>query len=100
MKEDLAGGKLPSGDFGQNAAWWWIMLLTFNLNVSLKVLALDEKWQSKRMKAIRFHLISIPGRVLQHSRWLLLRLSGHHPSCETLIDTLKKIKQLIPVPAG
>jgi hypothetical protein len=25
MKEDLAGGPLPSGKFGQNAAWWWIM---------------------------------------------------------------------------
>jgi hypothetical protein len=22
MKEDLAGGTLPSGDFGENAAWW------------------------------------------------------------------------------
>jgi hypothetical protein len=27
MKEDLAGGTLPSGDFGENAAWWWIMVV-------------------------------------------------------------------------
>ncbi len=25
MKEDLAGGRLPSSDFGENAAWWWIL---------------------------------------------------------------------------
>jgi hypothetical protein len=25
MKEDLAGGKLPSGKFGVNAAWWQII---------------------------------------------------------------------------
>jgi hypothetical protein len=25
QKEDLAGGQLPSADFGENAAWWWIM---------------------------------------------------------------------------
>ena len=25
MKADLAGGKFTSGDFGENAAWWWIM---------------------------------------------------------------------------
>jgi hypothetical protein len=25
MKEDLAGGYLPSSLFGANAAWWWIM---------------------------------------------------------------------------
>ena len=24
MKDDLAGGQLPSGDFGENAAWWAI----------------------------------------------------------------------------
>ncbi len=29
MKDDLAGGKLPSGDFRENAAWWWIMALSF-----------------------------------------------------------------------
>ncbi|MEW6419484.1 MAG: hypothetical protein AB1480_15450 [Nitrospirota bacterium] len=26
MKNDLAGGQFPSGDFGENAAWWWIMV--------------------------------------------------------------------------
>ncbi len=38
MKEDLAGGKLPSSDFGENAAWWWIMILAFNLNSAMKQL--------------------------------------------------------------
>jgi len=32
MKENLAGGPLPSGKFGQNAAWWWIMVLALNLD--------------------------------------------------------------------
>ncbi len=36
MKEDLAGGNLPSGDFGENAAWWLIMVLSLNLNVIMK----------------------------------------------------------------
>jgi hypothetical protein len=44
MKEDLAGGTLPSGDFGENAAWWWIMILAFNLNAALKSLVLGGKW--------------------------------------------------------
>lgn len=45
MKDDLAGGKLPSSDFGTNAAWWWIMIIALNLNVMLKnsgVGAFDE----------------------------------------------------------
>ncbi len=33
---NLAGGKLPPGDFGETAAWWWIMVLSLNLNVIMK----------------------------------------------------------------
>ena len=36
MKEDLARGRLPSGDFGENAAWWWIMIFAHNLNTAMK----------------------------------------------------------------
>ena len=55
MKEDLGGGTLPSGDFGENAAWWWIMILAFNLNAALKSLVLGGKWVHKRMKAMRVY---------------------------------------------
>ena len=30
LKDDLAGGRLPSGLFGANAAWWAIAVLSFN----------------------------------------------------------------------
>lgn len=36
MKDDLAGGKFPSGDFGEHAAWWWVMVLAHNLNATMK----------------------------------------------------------------
>ena len=39
---NLAGGKLPSADFGENAAWWWIMILALNLNAMMKKLALAD----------------------------------------------------------
>ena len=52
MKDDLAGGKLPSADFGENAAWWWIMILSLNLNVMMKRLALDPSMETTRMKRI------------------------------------------------
>ena len=35
VKDDLAGGRLPSGRFGANAAWWAIVVLAFNLNSEL-----------------------------------------------------------------
>ena len=36
LKDDLAAGKLPSGRFGVNAAWWAIAVLAFNLNSAMK----------------------------------------------------------------
>jgi len=65
MKDDLAGGKLPSDDFGENAAWWWIMILAFNLNAIMKRLVLGESWASKRMKAIRFSFACFQGLIVQ-----------------------------------
>jgi hypothetical protein len=76
MKEDLAGGKLPSDDFGSNAAWWWIMILSLNLNAAMKRLVLGKSWIPRRMKAIRFHLINLPARIMERSRQLLVRVSN------------------------
>jgi hypothetical protein len=100
MKDDLAGGKLPSADFGVNAAWWWIMILALNLNAMMKKLVLADNWQPKRMKAVRFSLINLPGRVVKRSRALIIRLTKNHPSLELLIEARKKIAMLKPVPCG
>ena len=100
MKEDLAGGTLPSGDFGENAAWWWIMILAFNLNAALQSLVLGEKWVCKRMKAMRFYLINIPARVIGRSRQLSLRLHAGHPAYGWLLSIRAKIAGLRPAPSG
>jgi hypothetical protein len=94
MKEDLAGGKLPSSDFGENAAWWGIMILAFNLNSAMKQLVLKESWAAKRMKALRFSLINLPGRILTHARELVVRLAKGHPSLETLLAIRQRIMEL------
>jgi len=94
MKEDLAGGKLPSGLFGANAAWWHIMILALNLNSAMKRLVLGKSWVSKRLKAIRFSLINVPGRVLNHSRSLIVRLTGGHPSNGILFEMRRRILKL------
>ena len=94
LKEDFAGGKLPSGDFGENAAWWWISLLSFNFNSLMKHLVLPISWATKKMKAIRFALINLPGRILRRSRKLILRLAHRHPSFTILIDARNKIAKL------
>jgi hypothetical protein len=91
MKEDLAGGKLPSQHFGANAAWWQIMILAFNVNSAMKRLALGESWVNRRMKAIRFRLINLPGRVLERGRQLFVRLVGGHPSNDIFFEARRRM---------
>lgn len=98
MKEDLAGGVLPSGSFGENAAWWGIMILAYNLNSIMKRHALGEGWADKRMKAIRFAIICLPGRVMKHARQLVVRIAAEHPSLPLLVQARGKILALARAP--
>ena len=100
MKHDLAGGKLPSGSFGENAAWWWCMILAFNLNALMKNLVLQGEWKNKRMKAIRFKIIHIPAKIINHSRELIIRLHKKHPSFELIRVAEARILEMGCVPAG
>ena len=100
MKEDLGGEKLPSSDFGENAAWWWIMILAFNLNSAMKQLVLQGTWVGQRMKAIRFSLVGLPGRVLKHARGLIVRLVKNHPSLAVLVKARQRILELDYAPSG
>ena len=100
MKNDLAGGKLPSGSFGENAAWWWCMILAFNLNSLMKNLVLRGEWKNKRMKAIRYWIINIPARIIKHSRELIIQLRRGHPSFRLIKDARARILEMGCVPAG
>lgn len=100
MKEDLAGGKLPSGDFGENAAWWWIMVLALNLNEAMKRLVLGGNWSNKRLKAIRYAIINLPAWVRERSRRLVVRFSKGHPSFNILLHMRHRIMELAEVPTG
>ena len=93
-------GQLPSGLFGANAAWWALAILAFNLNAAMKRLALGESWAAKRMKALRFHLIGLPGRVISHARRWIIRLGGGTQALATILDARQKIRALAHGPAG
>ena len=94
MKEDLAGGHLPSTRFGANAAWWGIMVLAFNLNSLMKRLVLPKEWAPKRLKAIRFGFINVAGRLLTRSRQLIIRLSESHPAYELIMEVRRRLRAL------
>lgn len=100
LKNDLAGGRMPSQRFGVNAAWWWVSVLAHNLNAIMKRRVLGPAWADKRLKALRFSLIHLPGRVLERARRLIIRLTQWEPMANFLIELRCRIAALVPGPAG
>ena len=68
LKQDLAGGLLPSGKFGPNAAWWQLAVLSANLNAMLRHCAFGRDWAWARMKQVRRHWVHLVARVVRHAR--------------------------------
>jgi len=94
LKGDLAGGHLPCAEFGKNAAWWWMTVLAHNLNAAMKHLVLGEPWVARRLKALRFHLIHIAGRVMLRGRQLLVRLACGAETLARFLAARERMKTL------
>jgi hypothetical protein len=76
LKNELAAAALPSGKFGANAAWFRLNVLTYNLLSALKRLALPGDLSEARPKRLRFLVFNTVGKVVQHARRTLLRLTS------------------------
>jgi len=80
LKNDLAGGVLPAKRFFANAAWWRLNVMAYNVLSVMKRKSLPECWGAARLKALRYHLLCIAGRVIEHGRRLFLKIAKGHPS--------------------
>lgn len=75
IKNELAGGVMPCGRFGANAAWLRLVVLTYNVLTALKRLALPPELLTARPKRLRFLIFYTPGKLVHHARRTLLRLA-------------------------
>jgi hypothetical protein len=98
LKEDFAGGTMPSSEFGANAAWWAIAVLAMNLAMVMNRIVLGGAWANRRMKAIRFLIICIPGQIIEKARQLYLKLSRGQPAFDLLTRMRERILELTASP--
>jgi hypothetical protein len=75
VKNDLAGGVMPCGRYYANAAWWRLNCLCYNVISIMKRQGLPKSFWPVRMKALRFHLIGVAGKVVSHARMTFLKIT-------------------------
>jgi hypothetical protein len=91
LKNDLAGGVMPAKRFFANAAWWRLNVLTYNVLSVMKRRSLPSSLWSVRLKALRYHLLCIAGRVIEHGRRLFLKIAKYHPSFHLYKEAREKL---------
>jgi len=95
VKNELAGGVLPSKYFGANAAWLRLAVISHNVLTALKRLALPAELLTARPKRLRFLIFNTPGRLVHHARKTVLRLAAAAEWIAAWLDGLR----LLPVTA-
>lgn len=87
LTNELAAEALPSQEFGANAAWVRLNVMTYNLMALLRRTALPEEFRKARPKRLRFHLFNTLGRVIRHGRETLLR--AYSTLARSLLDAAR-----------
>jgi hypothetical protein len=95
IKNELAGGVMPCGRFGANAAWLRLAVLTYNVLTALKRLALPPELIGARPKRLRFLIFHTPGKLIHHARRTFLRLQRSW----NRFGNWQQAMRLLPLPA-
>ena len=76
--KEIKGGfgmeRMPSGEFKANAVHFAIGIMTYNLFIAQRLLTMPEDWQNKTIKSIRWLLVEMAGKLIEHGRMTILKL--------------------------
>jgi len=90
-KNDNACQRIPSKYFGVNAAWWLIMVIAYDLEKIIQSL-LPENFQHYHLNKLRREIIALPGKIIHHSRRIIIKLNDN---CRSICQTLIVLRQRI-----
>lgn len=69
-KNGLGAGVLPCAEFGANAAWYRLNVITYNVLSALKRRLLPPAEQVCKAKRLRFLAFNLAARITRHARYL------------------------------
>jgi len=86
---------MPSGEFGANAVYFGIGILTYNLFIAQKVLTMPETWKAKTIKSIRWLLVEVGGKLVFRSRRMILRISTSLEKVRICLEMRRRTFELL-----
>ena len=76
--KEIKGGfgmeRMPCGEFQANAIHFAIGIMTYNLFIAQRVLIMPEDWKNKTIKSIRWLLVEMAGKLIEHGRMTILKI--------------------------
>lgn len=88
--------QMPSGDFGANALYFGIGIMTYNLFMAQKYFTMPVEWASKTIKSIRWLLIEAVGRVIERSRSIILKVAATREKYRVYLEMRERLCRLSP----
>lgn len=96
--KEIKGGfgmdHLPSGDLRANAVYFGIGIMTYNLFIAQKMLMLPLEWQGKTIKSIRWLLVEVAGKLIEHGRCVILKIAVGMEKYKRYVEMRRRIYEL------
>lgn len=74
LKNGFGMEYMPTGDFGANSFWFSLGVLAYSSFIMKKHLILPGEFKTKTIQSIRWILIEVAGKVVEHARRLCLKI--------------------------
>ena len=75
-KNGLGAGVMPCAEFGANAAWYRLNMLTYNVLSALKRHVLPPEQQTVKAKRLRFLVFDLAAKLTSHARYLFAHVKA------------------------
>lgn len=103
-KNGLGAGTLPCGEFGANAAWFRLNVLTYNVLSMLRHRGLPPEFANAKVKRLRFLVFNALATLTTHARQMFARLGETFVRYIRLRSLRRWFRHLrrsaLPAPAG
>ena len=95
--------KAPTENFESNCAWCWHCVVAYNLMIIFRQFALPVEWAKARTSTLRKKLINVPGRLVNLSGRMTMRLMEGFPHIDVFTYVKEHLRWLFwalnPLPA-